>query len=390
MTELQMGLIGLGVVAVAGVVVYNQWQEKKHRRLAEEALQGERADVLLEREEAARREPELAGEQVPAAPGRIEPVLGAAGEAPETAAPPPWTPPAEPAVAVPAADLPPVEGDAGERSDPPPALVSPAIDYVAGFELVEPVSGEQILASQCEALARIRRPLRWAGFNEQRREWEGVSETGAYRRLRVGLLLASRQGPLPEAELAVFQGAMQGLADELMAVADLPPRREALAAAVALDQFCADVDIQIGINVIAGGQSFAGTKIRALAEAAGMVLSIDGRFVRCDDDGRVLYTLNNYENVPFSAEAMKTLSTHGLTFLLDVPRVAHGDRVFVQMVDLARRFAEALHGTVVDDNRQPLSEAMLEPIRRQIGQYQSVLAGRGLAAGGPLALRLFV
>ena len=41
------------------------------------------------------------------------------------------------------------------------------------------------------------------------------------------------------------------------------------------------------------------------------------------------------------------MSTHGLTFLLDVPRVAHGERVFNQMHDLARRFADVLRGVLV-------------------------------------------
>ena len=31
MTELQMGLIGLGCAAVVGVVAYNKWQEYRHR-----------------------------------------------------------------------------------------------------------------------------------------------------------------------------------------------------------------------------------------------------------------------------------------------------------------------------------------------------------------------
>ena len=69
--------------------------------------------------------------------------------------------------------------------------------------------------------------------------------------------------------------------------------------------------------------------------------------------------------------------------------VTHGDRVFAQMLDLARRMADVLNGVLVDDNRRPLTEAMLEPFRRQIAQYQSQLAARGIPAGGPLALRLF-
>ena len=47
MTELQMGLIGLGATAVVGVLAYNKWQEYRHRKLAEAVLRPQHDDVLL-------------------------------------------------------------------------------------------------------------------------------------------------------------------------------------------------------------------------------------------------------------------------------------------------------------------------------------------------------
>jgi FtsZ-interacting cell division protein ZipA len=120
-----------------------------------------------------------------------------------------------------------------------------------------------------------------------------------------------------------------------------------------------------------------------------MVIDAAGRFVRADDDGNVLYVMLNQEAAGFSIEGMRTMTTHGLTFLLDVPTVAHGDRVFNQIVDLAKRFADVLKGAIVDDNRRPLSDGALEPIRRQIVQYQSSMAAQKLPAGSRLAKRLF-
>lgn len=447
MSELQLGLIGLGTIAVIGVFAYNKWQEHRHRKLAERVLQRGHADVLLNgQRDAEAFQPEIAPAPVAddeprlvpmmsaeRAPGsvrqepsvRIEPVLPegdaadtvssawnegvheAPGEdaylrADEIEPPSPVAvrepfaaelaqypvPPAEPAPVAPPAEATAHPGN-GSDEEVPPIIVSPAIDYMASFELVEAVPGDQILRSQRELLARVSKPVGWAGYNDRTCEWERVVEEGCYRRLRVGLLLADRRGPLGEADLLTFHGAMQNLAEELMAVADLPPRDAALNAAITLDQFCANVDIQVGINVVSQGQVFPGTKIRALAEAAGMVLDSSGRFVRCDDDGNVLYTLANQESAGFSAETMKNMSTHGLVFILDVPCVGRGDRVFAQMLDLARRMADTLHGVLVDDNRRPLTEAMLDPFRRQIGQYQSQLAARGLPAGSPLTLRLF-
>ena len=460
MTELQLGLIGLGTAAVVGVVAYNKWQEYRHRKLAEQVLNVQHSDVLFDGartapDDAAERDAEddYAQPDLPAAPmyppvpeaapreaafappasdERIEPVLhfeaaatetaplrrepagerisaarllsesvdpGAPAPAPrfsETAFPAVDVPPARPPVAVaPEAEVlvsrPVAESRELKEIPEPLHLLSPVVDYVAAFEAVEPAPAYQILESQQAVLARLRKPVYWIGFNEQAHEWEVMVDDGRseYRRFRAGLQLVDRQGAVGEADLTVFHIAMQDLADELMAIADLPPRLPALEAAVKLDEFCASVDIQIGINVISQGQAFAGTKLRALAEAAGMVIDADGRFVRCDDEGNVLYLLLNQEAAGFSIETMKSMTTNGLTFLLDVPRVSHGERVFNQMVEHARRFADVLRGSLVDDNRRPLSEGALEPIRRQVGQYQTMLAARQLPAGGPLTRRLF-
>jgi len=422
MTELQIGLMGLGAVAVIGVAVYNTLQEYKHRKLAQQVLDVQHTDVLLDEPESVELDvsknfsepeaeyvpqtrfvPEQPTEAVIAEtpapfsyrerPERIEPVLRF-DDAPRVLQ--------ETQAEVPRLDIPaeaepvPVISRIEEIKDnreivEPLHFLSPVIDYVAAFEAVEPAPAYQILESQREALARIRTPVHWIGYSEALREWEPIIDDGQseYRRIRVGLQMVDRRGPLGDSDLSVFHIAMQDLADELMAIADMPPRQNALDSAANLDQFCASVDIQIGINVISGGQVFPGTKLRALAEAAGMVIDSDGRFVRCDDEGNVLYVLINQEASGFSVETMKTMSTHGITFLLDVPRVSHGERVFNQMVDLARRFADALRGALVDDNRRPLSEGALEPIRRQVGQYQSMMAARSLPAGGSLAQRLF-
>ena len=413
MTELQIGLAGLGIVAVFGVVVYNTWQEYRHRKLVQQMLKQPQEDALLGASAVAAPEPvwhdedsepvmepeirpplpetppfvAMENDVPPLAPDtRIEPVLHLPPEKEAFV-------PVEPVLAeAPASPPPAPEAMPGvTRVAEPRHLLSPDIDYIASIESVEPTLGSLLLESQRETLARIRKPLLWVGFNEATREWESIVADGQreYRSLRIGLQLVDRRGAVVDNDLTLFHLAMNELADELMAIVDMPQRQEVLDAAAKLDAFCADVDIQIGINLINEGQLFPGTKIRALAEAAGMTIDAEGRFVRCDDEGRVLYLLLNQEASGFSAEAMKTMSTRGMTFLLDVPRVAHGERVFSQMIEQARKFAEVLHGAMVDDNRRPLSEVSLEPIRRQIGQYQEAMSKHQIPAGSPQALRLF-
>ena len=48
LTELQMGLIALGVLGVGAVIGYNMWQERRHRRTAERALGDAQPDVLID------------------------------------------------------------------------------------------------------------------------------------------------------------------------------------------------------------------------------------------------------------------------------------------------------------------------------------------------------
>lgn len=453
MTELQLGLIGLGATAVVGVFAYNKWQEYRHRKLAEAVMKPQHEDVLLgggaasgKAMAAERSEPEFRVEETGAPEERLEPVFVDASptlpsddfvmieeasvevefepvivteddlepepeQAPEPELPiapvfvepvakpapapvRPAAPEAKPAFVPPAVE--PVAARAEESHDGqavavPADMLDPRIEYVVSMELVESVPAQQILHSQREILHRVNKPVHWLGFNERTREWERLAGDSDLhlRRLRVGLQLVNRLGPISEGDLTIFSNAMRSLADELMAVADMPPSR-VLDQAAEIDRFCAAVDLEIGINLVSRGAAFAGTKIRALAEAAGMILGVDGLFTRYDDEGRAQFSLQNYESTAFSAETVRTLTTHGLTFLLDVPRVDHGERVFMQMSELAKRFADTLQGMLVDDNRQPLSDAQLDHIRREfIGKPQATMASFGLPAGSPQARRLF-
>jgi len=411
-TELQIGLLGLGAAAVVVVLAYNKWQEFRHRKMAEQVMKSDHEDVLLGRRSKQQRDSEaeeagsscaspadeLVGEDMP----WREPTLGDAlspGPSPASGRGDELNQASGLAVALKEASShqAPEEDEASDTAkqdadEAPRALLDPRIDFIVAMELVEPVPVEQLFEPQKDVLARVTKPVIWVGYHERQREWEIIRPDSphVYRRLRIGLQLADRRGPLSETDLNIFVVAMHQLADELLAVADMSPHQGLIGQAVDIDQFCADVDLQIGVHLISKGTPFAGTKIRALAEAAGMALGDDGFFIRRDEDGNELFKLQNYESTLLTPDSIKSLTTHGITFMLDVPRVAHGERVFFVMVDQARRFADALQGQLVDDNRQPLNEAQLEGIKREyVAKTQASMARYGLPAGSPQAVRLF-
>lgn len=86
---------------------------------------------------------------------------------------------------------------------------------------------------------------------------------------------------------------------------------------------------------------------------------------------------------------MKNLVTHGVTFLLDVPRTFDGLKVFNKMVAVGRQFAESLDGVLCDDNRVMLNDSGLEKIRNQLRSIYDSMEQRGIPAGSESARHLF-
>ena len=356
-SELQIALIGAGIAAVVLVVGYNKWQERRHRREAERAFKSEHRDVLLE----PREEP-VAGE-------RREPGIGAAEGEPRRFNEAPM-----------------------KRSTPElPRLLDPRADCVIRLETIEALEVGRVWAIQAEQLAGLGKPVYWFGFNDAENVWQplGPDSSGACHWFCAALQLVNRQGSIGETDFMRFSGGVQRVADALMSLPPaLPPRAETLRNATELDRFCADVDVQIGVNVVARDGQFEGRAIHAVAEKHGLRLGADGAYHMVDGEHSV-FAVANLESGRFSPESLKGLVTRGLTLVIDVPRVANGGAAFDRMMKMATTLAGELGGDVVDDNRAPFGAEAAAIIRGQIGQFQSRMADHDIPAGSPLALRLF-
>lgn len=375
-SELQLSLIALGVVGVAGVFAYNKWQERKYHRQAERAFRTDHVDVLLEPQAPSLPEAPVEGIHEG---DRIEPVdLSTANvPAPQPTPPQPPQPPEE--------DLEPI-------AEPGVPLVHGIADAVVRFEAAEPVAAPQVWQAAGEALSGVAKPVRWLGWSASRKVWQQAHSHSAVasRHWRIALQLADRRGALTSDEIEVFVRGVQQLAERFTAILGLPDRRELALRAAELDQFCAGVDVQIGVHVVANDPAgFPGTKLRGIAEAAGMRLEDDGMYHARDDAGHEIYTMANLEPALFVAEAMASFTTHGVTLNLDVPCVMSGGAAFGAMVTAARQLAAGLNGTVVDDNRAPLAQKSLDVIRGKIVEFQDLMSQRGIPAGTATALRLF-
>lgn len=357
-SELQLALIGAGVAVVVLIVGYNRWQEGKHRRNAERAFKSEHRDVLLE-SPATSAPPEA--EREPAA----------------AAAPPPR--------AV-------TEAPVGRAVPGLPPQLDARADCIIRLEVIEATEVSRLWQAQAEHLAGVSKPVRWYGFNDADNLWReiGPHSAGACRWFCGGLQLVDRHGSIGETDLIRFSGGVQRIADAVMAMPPaLPARAETLQRATELDRFCADLDIQIGVNVVAQDGPLFGLEIASAAQRHDLKLGDDGSFHALDSEGNTLFTVANLEPAPFAEGAIDTLKTSGLTLVIDVPCVASGTAVFERMMALANDLASTLGGAVVDDNRVSFGAGAVALVQTQIAQFQQRMADSGMAAGGALARRLF-
>ncbi|PTQ79171.1 ZipA-like protein with FtsZ-binding domain [Nitrosomonas ureae] len=394
MSDLQISLIIIGIIIIVAVAIFNWLQQLRYRREVQAAFEHKHDDILLDAhhsdEPFQRIEPKFNKKISDVTLDTLTPADDQVDLPPVESKKTSVTSPAHPTINIP-------QTSTSINS----ATTSPLLDYDSNTNYIVNIRSGSVIANTHIAKLLQRKfdfgkPVYWLGQHDKNEPWEEISnesnvDSDGYCHLKGCLQLADRAGPISEVNLSKFRDLVLDFASQVNASAECPDIVSAHEKAVMLDKFCAEVDVMIGINIISKDDgAFVGTKIRALAEASGFRLETDGLFKYRDDSNNILFTLNNYESSPFLPENIKSLTTHGVTFLLDVPRVAHGERVFDQMTHLAKIFSNTLGGIVVDDNRVPLSDSGLQKSKQQLLEIQTLMKKNHINAGSPSALRLFV
>ncbi len=339
MSDLQMGLAALGAALIAGIFVFSRIQEYRYRRMAEQVLPESGTDVLLEGEAVAPRPVQRS-----ALPGLPE---GAAAD--------------------------------------------PAVEYSVTLRGAHPVSATDLWQGLIASTITTRN-VRWAGLDAASGRWFAIQGPSEHRfdAFAAMLQLSSRSGPVNETRLTLFSDEMRALAQHLGMNHEPGDMTTALAAADALDRFCARVDVLIGVNVMfpEGGEPGM-QRVRSVAEAEGLQLGDDGVFHARDGQQRDRFTLAHRDSVPFLDIAVDASLVSGVTFLLDVPRVGDALAALRDMYAMAGRMAGTLYGQVVDDNNAALGARQMAAIEKQLTGILQQMEAQGIPAGSALALRLF-
>lgn len=394
MSDLQISLLVIGAAIVVLVVVFNWFQERRFRNQADAAFQAPVTDVLMQRD---------AGLGTRDTHNRVEPAFDADGAdriaelnephlridvSPSPVHASPVSPAAtahatRPAVAVPA-----------QPASAPAAAPAAPYDELIEYRIRLGSDGvpANALADAFTHTRTLGKAVRWAGLPVGAVQWEEVQpwRDVHYQQLVVTMQLADRNGAVLEEQLTSLCEQMQAMAQTHGLRVACDDVVEALERAQAIDRFCVDVDVLIGLNVVARGEGTVNlTRIVRDAEGSGMVLGMDGVFQLLDSRSEQLYALCNHDAEPFSNEVVEGQTSQGVTLQFDVPRVPDGLKVFDGMVAFGRKLANEVGGILVDDNLRPLTDTGIEKIRMQLAQIYGRMEARGVPSGSRRALRLF-
>jgi hypothetical protein len=351
MTDTEMS-ISIGAVIVAGVIVYNKWQEYKARKSVARAFSSDHDDVLM-REEAREPSFDLHGNGGDAG-ADIEPRLGPALQGTD-----PATPAAELAT----------------------SLVDPLIDCLIPLALEAAVRGDKILPVLHTLRHVGNKPVHFIGLHVNG-DWEPITHGGVYTKLQAGVQMASRTTALNELEYSELVTRLRALSDDIGAEPEIPDMIEVMGEARTLHRFVAGHDAQLGVNLLSNGAPWSIATLIGALEKQGFDVRPDGRYIMPDGDGGQLFTLST--NVTLGAD-----TTSRLTLLLDVPCVAPMREGFGQMVGCAKALVGRLDAIIVDDSDQPLMDEALGEINNQVLEFYQEMEAADIPAGSTRAMRLF-
>ncbi|MBV8030548.1 MAG: hypothetical protein JO035_03460 [Betaproteobacteria bacterium] len=230
MTDLQLGLLAIGGLVVAAVLVFNRVQERKAGRAAQRAFASGHADVLLDAKAAI---------EVP-----------------------------EPMPSVPAHATGGVEH----------ALPDDRVDYVVVLRTASGMPGAAVLEAWRPLEARFGRRALIAGSDGSGWRRLAAGDLGSYHSLRASLQMVSRAGVVPDGELIEFRAEAENMATRIGANVEAPEMRAALEGARELDRACADADIQVALHVVGvavDADALAGRPFHATLREDGLTLTLD-------------------------------------------------------------------------------------------------------------------
>jgi len=345
MSDLQIGLVALGVVLILVVVIFNWWQDRRIRRRMQAQFPPTDEDPLLG--------------GLPPTVGRREPALGAV-ESHATDA--------DPVV--------PREADTEE--------VDAVCEAVIDIAFPQPVPGAELRDAARSLAVSDSKPVRIFAETDTGLHRVGLPADESCVSMQLAILLANRTGPLTDIEWSRLWTAAQSLADRFEGSVEGPELDHVIERAAALDEQCAGLDAQVGLAVMLNGAQPV-EQVRNLVEDSGFV-AVGRHLAWVAESGLARFTLL-FDGVPVSL--FQSASVSRLDLLLDLPNSPSDRQAFSRMAGVARDLCQRLGGQLVDDQGREVNPASDTKIDEQLAALYAELEKAGFEPGTERTARLF-
>ena len=409
MSDLQIILILLGFIIIAGVVVYNWRQEKQLRDTIRNDFLSPHKDVLTDDAETdvlvdQTLEAETTIADIPLADEMpsVKAVDIAAPETPEVAvAPVLAVEEVEPLVVEETSEEPSTETMASQEEMPAtetpsmslPDELNAQIDFTAVLTAANSISGQALHVMVKDILKELGAIVMQHGLDKTG-IWHRIddmsSQNDVFETIACSLQLVDRRGPVAKPLINKFEYAVEAIGLEFDATITWQGEGDVVQRAVELDQFCIEVDQLVSVHVLQGDTPIHGTKFRGMAEANDLKLR-HGKFYCVDSENPDLdkFVLSSADEQPFSSEWLRQNVVRGIVFQVEIPKVKNVELVFNQMIIVAQKMADRLGANMVDGNKNPLGDVKIDAIKQQLKVISSKMSARGIAAGSASSMRLF-
>jgi ZipA, C-terminal FtsZ-binding domain len=271
------------------------------------------------------------------------------------------------------------------------ARLDPLIDAIALLRLEAPVTGEAALVHLPPSRRAGNKPFLIEGLNATTDDWELPMPGQRYALFQAGVQLANRNGALNEIEYSEFVQKLQGFAEGVGAMVELPDMLEVVAQARELDQFANAHDAQLTLTLRANGPSWTVAYLQQAAGRHGFLPGVlPGRLVMAGaEDGAPPVLVLGYDAQAALADDPNVSAVRKVQLSLDVPQTPEAAEPFPLWHETARRLAADIDATMVDDQSRPVTLHAFAAIGEDLAVLYRALAARDLAAGTPAARRLF-
>ncbi len=428
MNSLQAGLIGVSVLVIALFAAWMWWQSwRSNRRAAPPKAAAVatvshkaapmRADSVLgaefDNQRAVRSDPTLG---VDAAVGKASSVAAAAAD---VAAMYRTDAPSEVATATRSIEVDDVLEDASPstmasvRDDPiatSSAIPSSAVDASEfapkttlmpttlplddRLNVYATIAASDGQAIDCQEFAPLAdRSLAW-GRVFRLSAWEYIEDLasgGAVQALCLGTPIASRAGPLQDADALEWKRAVSAIADQLQLNVTYGGDVGVGARAAELDQFLAAADVICVLYLVRKDSGhWSGTRLRGTLEANGFRLQADGRFVyfEVESESPIFSAVDGFER-SFTPERLRTENVTALRVVFEASNVINPVARFDVYRQTLRALARLLEADIKDSAGSNIGDEEFAALRADVLAGSSALAEAGIECGSPAAKALF-